>query len=144
MINISYNTNTRSYEVKHKINESLFQKTSINGLITCYALIIQKSFSVISLDLKSKNFDTSSTFWRNIYTYRSFLEKIGSLQNFIDKYNREDFGTWTTNINFKDKDISVSGNKDDNNIIVKYSSDSEIDLSLLYKAIEEQLNNFLK
>lgn len=118
-------SNIERYDLCDAFSESVSNK----GLIICYALSTCESSNLVSLDLKAKHEEIGvPEKWHRKYSATSFESSLGSLSNFLNAYDDEEFGRWTATMNYQHIEVVLSGERGKTEIGVSYPKDKKVNL----------------
>lgn len=138
--NTGYFLNIEHYD----LHDIFSEKEDCKGLVICYALAMFKDFRYTLLDLKAAQEEIGvAVAWHNKYSGKSFHSLFGSLKQFLDAYNSEDFGCWTLNVLYQNVELVISGKKDETQIGVSYPKEMKLELSSLFNEIERASLNLV-
>ena len=122
----------------------VFSKSATNsGLVICYAISICKNAKLIYLDLRAKHEELGvAEKWHKKYSYESFAASVHGLGEFLDLYDNDDFGRWTSSIVYQDIEVIISGEREKTEIGVSYPKERKLNLLPLLSEVESATYEF--
>lgn len=113
------------------------------GLTICYAISICKNSTLTSLDLKAKHEEIGVVEkWHKKYSHESFAALFHGVKEFLDIYDKDDFGRWTLSIVYQNIEVIISGERDKTEIGVSYPNERNLNLLPLLSEIESSTYEF--
>lgn len=108
------------------------------GLIICYLLATSLDVVVDFVMMESElgENEAPKAFYRK-YTGEEFLKSFRTLEDFLQGYDREDFGEWQLRLGYKDVSVYIMGNREDTKVECVYSQKFDVNLVPLLMDIEK-------
>lgn len=122
---------------RYDLLDAFFPSATSCGLTICYAISICKSLKLTSLDLKARYEEIGvAENWHKKYTPESFYASFHGIKEFLDIYDKDDFGRWTISIVYQNIEVIISGERDKTEIGVSYPKERKLNLLPLLSDIE--------
>ena len=90
----------------------------------------------VKLESEFEEIGIPKAFYRK-YTGEKFLGRFRTLEDFLQVYDREDFGAWQLRLGYKDVSVYMSGTREGTGIGCLYPQHSNVNLVLLLMGIEK-------
>lgn len=136
---IGYLSNIERYD----LHDVFSQSATSCGLTICYAIAICKNSKLASLDLKAKHEEIGVVEkWNKKYSHESVSASFHGVKEFLDIYDKDDFGRWTLNIVYQNIKVIISGERDKTEIGVSYPKERKLNLLPLLSKVESSTYEF--
>ena len=128
---------------RYDLHDAFSQSATNRGLAICYAIAICKDSSLVSLDLKAKHEEIGVIEkWHKKYSHDSFTSIFHEIKEFLDIYDKDDFGRWILNIMYQNIEVIISGERDKTEIGVSYPKERTLNLLPLLSEAESSTYRF--
>lgn len=128
---------------RYDLHDVFSQSATSRGLTICYAIAICKNSQLASLDLKAKHEEIGVIEkWHKRYSHDSFATAFHGVKEFLDIYDKDDFGRWTLNIVYQNIEVIISGERDKTEIGVSYPKERKLNLLPLLSEVESLTYGF--
>ena len=122
---------------RYNLNDVFFESTTNCGLVVCYAMVICKSLTLVSLDLGAKHEEIGVVEkCHKKYYCESFYTAFHGLEEFLDLYDNNDFGRWTLSGVYQNIEVTISGERGKTEIGVSYPKERKLNLLPLLSEVE--------
>lgn len=121
------------------LNEICRPKAENCGLMLCYALAVNETAPLWEAELLAEDEDIGvGRRWVYRTDGATFLRELPTVEAFLARFDREDFGKWTLELGSRAASISVSGTRDDTVIGISYPKEKQSGILRLLAAAEDQ------
>ena len=108
------------------------------GLLACYLFTQNPNIDFTDIHLKADNPEIGTPWeWEYEYTAEEFREAYPTLEDFMTKFDREDFGYWEMEFTYKGALCIVTGKRMKDEIGFEYPVESDLNILPLVTEIED-------
>lgn len=108
------------------------------GLLVCYLFTANKNIGLTAIHLKASNPEVGIPWeWEYEYTAEEFRKAYPALEDFMAKFDREDFGYWEMEFIYKGAWCIVAGKRVKDEIGFEYPVESDLNILPLVTEIED-------
>lgn len=136
-------------KAKKQIDDSYIERLQFNslylrdqemkpGLLICYLFTENKNIDLTAIHLKASSPEVGIPWeWEYEYTTEKFRETYPALQDFMAKFDREDFGYWEMKFIYKGAQCTVSCSGVKEEIGFEYPVEADLNILPLVTEIED-------
>ena len=118
-----------SHMERYDLNETYSTRPGNRGLVICYVLSTLPALTFSTLELEARHEEIGVPLeWRQAYAAGEFSGRFPTLEDFLRRFDREDFGYWTLSAGCQGAEISITGRREETEIGLSYPETAALNL----------------